>query len=394
MDRVRTLNWIEALCRVGLGGLFMYSAGSKIADPGLFATTVMRYELLPEFAVGLFSLTLPMLELLTGLAFVLTKWTREAALLATGMLVMFLGALAIALARGLEIDCGCFGVSAGGGRRELLLAIGRDLALMVPAVWLMFRRNAWVGVRGVALALLAAAAYGGIRMAGTPAAKPPAAETVPVAKPKAHPARPTAPRKTVRARQAEKPVIEVDDDELSPENRKLADTIEELLDKEDLKALCALSSRVMASDSAEVRQAMVDALGWFGVKALPELTPYLADADEDVRESAMNEWSMAISEIEDEAEKLGIAELAMNVLTDEDGLEEISGEYIGVDEKLAVESLLRIIEAGGSAEGIAKAKETYEFVTGDAFVDRESAERWIAEEYEPPETPKKPEEGR
>lgn len=144
MNRTKMLDWLEILCRVGLGGMFAYSAWGKIADPGLFATTVMRYKLLPEFAVGLFSLTLPMLEMLAGIAFVCTKWTREVALLATGMLVMFLGALTIAAVRGLEIDCGCFGVSAGGGRAELVLAIVRDLILLVPTVWLVFRRNAWL----------------------------------------------------------------------------------------------------------------------------------------------------------------------------------------------------------------------------------------------------------
>ncbi len=76
--------------------------------------------------------------------------------------------------------------------------------------------------------------------------------------------------------------------------------------------------------------------------------------------------------------------MAMYVLTGEDALEDISGEYIGVDEKLAVESLLRVIEAGGSEKGIAKAKETYEFVTGEEFKDRAAAEKWLAEEYEPP----------
>ena len=144
MKRVLALDWLERLCRVGLGGMFVYSAWGKVADPGLFATTVMRYELLPEFAIGIFSLALPMLEMLVGIAFICTKWTREVALLATGMLVMFLGALTIAAARGLEIDCGCFGISSGGGRRELVLAIVRDLILLVPTFWLMFRRNVWL----------------------------------------------------------------------------------------------------------------------------------------------------------------------------------------------------------------------------------------------------------
>ena len=85
-----------------------------------------------------------MLEMLVGIAFVCTKWVREAALLATGMLVMFVVALTIAVARGLEIDCGCFGISAEGGRTELVLAIVRDLILLVPTVWLMFRRDVWL----------------------------------------------------------------------------------------------------------------------------------------------------------------------------------------------------------------------------------------------------------
>lgn len=144
MKWAMVLDWLERICRVGLGGLFVYSAWGKIADPGLFASVVMKYELLPEVTVGLFSLTLPMLEMLVGLAFICTKWTREVALLATGMLVMFLGALTIAVARGLEIDCGCFGISSGGGRRELVLAIVRDLILLVPTIWLMFRRDMWL----------------------------------------------------------------------------------------------------------------------------------------------------------------------------------------------------------------------------------------------------------
>ena len=144
MKRARVLDWLERLCRVGLGGMFVYSAWGKVMDPGLFASVVMKYELLPEATVGLFSLTLPMLEMLVGIAFIFTKWTREVALLATGMLVMFLGALMIAAIRGLEIDCGCFGVSSGGGRMELVLAIVRDLVLLVPTVWLIFRRDLWL----------------------------------------------------------------------------------------------------------------------------------------------------------------------------------------------------------------------------------------------------------
>ena len=188
----------------------------------------------------------------------------------------------------------------------------------------------------------------------------------------------------------EKPVLSVaenddDDDGFTPEERALSKRIEAALDEEDLSKAVACAKEALNCKNSEVRQAMVDALGWFGAKGLPELTPFLADPDDDVRDSAMNEWSMALSDIEDDAEKIGAVEMAMFALTNEDALDDISGEYIGVDEKLAVESLLKVIEGGGTAQGIEKAKETYEFVTGDEFTTRAAAEKWIAEEYQPPE---------
>ena len=169
-----------------------------------------------------------------------------------------------------------------------------------------------------------------------------------------------------KAKRPEKPILSFaedddEDDDFTPEERALSKRIEAALDEEDLNKAVACAKEALNCQNVEIRQAMVDALGWFGAKGLPELTPFLADSDEDVRDSAMNEWSMALSDIDDEPEKLGVVE--------------------------AVESLLRIIEVGGSEQGIAKAKETYEFVTGDEFTSRAAAEKWIAEEYQPPEEP-------
>ena len=176
-----------------------------------------------------------------------------------------------------------------------------------------------------------------------------------------------------------------EDSKRTPEEKKLAADIEAALDEEDFELAKKCVQLALKCKDAEIRQSMVDTLAWFGEKAIPELTPFIADPDEDVAENAMNEWDSAVSSIEDDGEKIGMTELAMGVISSEDALESISGNYIGVDEKLAVESLLRVIESGGSKAGIAKAKETYEFVTGDEFTDRAAAEKWIAEEYEPPE---------
>ena len=191
-----------------------------------------------------------------------------------------------------------------------------------------------------------------------------------------------------RAQKSHKPVLDLDDDDddnRTPAEKALAERIDKALEDEDFELAASCADEAQKCGVVEIRQSMVDTLGWFGEKALPELTPFLADPDEDVRENAMNEWSMALSSIEDDVVKIKTVELAMGVLKDEDALEEISGEFIGVDEKLAVESLARIICGGGSKEGVDKAKETYEIVTGDEWTDAAGAERWIAEEYEPPE---------
>ena len=186
-----------------------------------------------------------------------------------------------------------------------------------------------------------------------------------------------------------KPILtEIDDDDddgRTSAERVLEERIEKALEDENLDAAIACAGESLRCKVVEIRQNMVDTLGWFGARALPELTPFLADDDEGVRESAMSEWTMALQDIEDEATRIGAVESAMGILNDEDSLEELSNEYIGVDEKLAVESLVRIIESGGSKDGIAKAKETYEFVTGDEWAGAEEAARWIAEEYEPSE---------
>ena len=202
---------------------------------------------------------------------------------------------------------------------------------------------------------------------------------------KARPSRPTASGERTRAKPVLENVVDDGDESRTPAERALEERIEKALEDESLDAAVACAGEALGCKVVEIRQNMVDTLGWFGAKALPELTPFLADDDDDVRESAMSEWTMALADIEDDAERIGAVESAMGILNDEDSLEELSNEYIGVDEKLAVESLVRIIEGGGSKDGVEKAKETYEFVTGDEWAGAEEAARWIAEEYEPPE---------
>jgi len=130
----RAVPYVGWTARIALGSIFVWASFAKIQDPALFADAVMQYEILPNRLVGIFALIFPMVELLTGLL-ILTKWKREAALIMSGMLVMFMIALVSAMLRGLDIECGCFGEEEGDGG-GLPYALLRDVVMLIPAIWI------------------------------------------------------------------------------------------------------------------------------------------------------------------------------------------------------------------------------------------------------------------
>lgn len=134
----------DTLLRFSLGAMFLYSAWSKIQDPGMFQTMVESYRMLPACVTAPFSVTMAMAELLVGAIFIFTKWTREAAFATTVMIMMFLIALAQAKVRGLDISCGCFGETAEESH-TVLYALVRDIVLLAPTLWLLAKgQRRWI----------------------------------------------------------------------------------------------------------------------------------------------------------------------------------------------------------------------------------------------------------
>ena len=114
------------------------------------------------------------------------------------------------------------------------------------------------------------------------------------------------------------------------------------------------------------------------------LLPFLADPDDDVRQSAIDSWTSSLGEVEDEKMKAGLITAVMQVMKDEDALESMTSELIGMDEKIALQVLVDVIEGGkASKQAVAAAKEQYEFLTGDEYTTVEAADKWLAENYEP-----------
>ena len=101
--------WIGLLARVGLGGVLLYAGYLKAFTPDKSMMAVRAYELLPIWLANAFGIILPWLEMGAGLLLIVGVAVRYAAIFGAVLMVAFIIAIAQAWARGLSIDCGCFG---------------------------------------------------------------------------------------------------------------------------------------------------------------------------------------------------------------------------------------------------------------------------------------------
>ncbi len=128
---------VQLLCRLLLGGVFVWASLDKIAHPGRFAAIIQGYGILPGWALNLFALTLPWLELVAGALLVLGLWRRPAALWLTALLLVFVVAIGYNVFQGIALDCGCFS-TAGNNPESGLWLLGRDLLLLLPGLAVLF----------------------------------------------------------------------------------------------------------------------------------------------------------------------------------------------------------------------------------------------------------------
>jgi putative oxidoreductase len=128
--------WFTLLVRVFLGGFYIVAGAVKIPDPGKFAEAVGNYRILPHVWNNGVAITLPWIEVTAGVLLVFGIWRQASAWLINMMTVVFIAAIGSAVARGLSIECGCFGTV--GGREVGLKAIGEDVVLLLCGLWLVW----------------------------------------------------------------------------------------------------------------------------------------------------------------------------------------------------------------------------------------------------------------
>jgi uncharacterized membrane protein YphA (DoxX/SURF4 family) len=139
---MRVTRWLSLLARVVLAGVWLVAGASKVSDLAASVRAVHAYDLLPYAASKVVGVALPFVELALGLLLLAGFATRLAAGLSTGLQLMFVAGISAAWARGLRIDCGCFG---GGGELgagespNYFWDLIRDIALLAASGYLIWR---------------------------------------------------------------------------------------------------------------------------------------------------------------------------------------------------------------------------------------------------------------
>ena len=140
------MQWIGVIARLVVGGVWLTAGVLKLPDPTESVRAVRNYQLLPEALVPLVGHLLPLVEIVVGVCLVVGILVRANAVVSVVLLGAFIVGIASAWARGLSIECGCFG---GGGTVQDPTAaypweIARDVGLLLAAAWLVRRpRGPW-----------------------------------------------------------------------------------------------------------------------------------------------------------------------------------------------------------------------------------------------------------
>lgn len=139
---------VRFLALLLLVGVFGWSGSVKLMDPEYFAISVYRYHLLPSFAVNIIALWISMLEVVCAVSLLFLPRLRVAVLwVIFGLLIVFSGGIAINLAKGNQISCGCFS-SSPLAHSMGWFGIAKNVMLALPVCFLLWKLRASASIIG------------------------------------------------------------------------------------------------------------------------------------------------------------------------------------------------------------------------------------------------------
>lgn len=171
----------------------------------------------------------------------------------------------------------------------------------------------------------------------------------------------------------EKPSFELDEEDearLDAEQRALIAAIRQALDREDLPSLIKHVSRMQQSDlwpdgfPVAIRKAAIEALGWFGHDAIPEIVGFLGDPNEDVLQTAIEAYEMSLMDANGDEELSRLLIAACQAINDSDAIDSFMMELNNIRPSRVVSTLEEISKTGSAAAKAALA-ETISFYTGE-----------------------------
>lgn len=132
--------WITLACRIGLAAVLITAAVTKF-PPALSVEAVEAYDLFPTEVAELIGYTLPLFELALAALLLVGLATRYVGAVSALLMILFIAGIFSAMARGLSIDCGCFGGGGAVAPEETTygISIARDLAFAAMGAFIAFR---------------------------------------------------------------------------------------------------------------------------------------------------------------------------------------------------------------------------------------------------------------
>ena len=129
-------SYVALPARLYLAAVFLTACFHKLVNPGAFALDIATYQILPLELINLMAIILPWIELVAAILLLTGFRTRAAALLVSGMMLMFTVAISIALYTGQDMSCGCFASQGAADDPISWRTVVRDLGWLLLSIYI------------------------------------------------------------------------------------------------------------------------------------------------------------------------------------------------------------------------------------------------------------------
>jgi len=143
-------NWVSLAARLILGVTLIWAGASKVGNLAGSVQATSAYQILNYDLSKVVGNALPFAEIGLGILLILGLFTRVMGVFGALMMLAFVIAIASVWARGISIDCGCFGdggpIDPDEAMAKYPWEILRDVGLMACGVWLVIIKKPFLAV--------------------------------------------------------------------------------------------------------------------------------------------------------------------------------------------------------------------------------------------------------